>query len=77
MTQDARPEKIIGFLKLTRDCMNRDSVISANLNQVRVLFAGVLNPTYQDPNDAVHHIQLTPLIQTTDRGNVFKDDRWK
>ena len=28
LTQDATPEKIIGFLQLTRDCMNPDSVIS-------------------------------------------------
>jgi ABC-2 type transport system permease protein len=75
LTQDSRPEKIIGFLQLTRNCMNPDSVITANLNQVRVLFAGVLKPTFQDPNDAVHHVQLTPLIQTTDRGNAWKGDQ--
>jgi ABC-2 type transport system permease protein len=75
LTQDSRPTKIIGFLQLTRECMNPDSVISANLNQVRVLFAGVLKPTFQDPNDAVHHIQLTPLMQTTDRGNAWKGDQ--
>ena len=40
-----------------------------------MLFAGVLNPTYQDPNDAVHHVQLTPLMQTTDRGNAWKNDQ--
>ena len=73
--QDEPPQKIIGFLQMTRDCMNPDSVISSNLNQVRVLFAGVLNPTYQDPNDAVHHVQLTPLIQTTGSGNAWKSDQ--
>jgi len=72
--QDARPEKIMGFLMLTRECMNRESAISANLNQVRVLFAGVLNPTAQDPKDKAHYIQITPLIQTTNRGNAFKND---
>lgn len=75
LTQDARPEKIIGFLQLTRDCMNSESVITANLNQVRMLFAGVLKPTFQDPNDAVHHIQVTPLIQTTALGNAWKGDQ--
>ncbi|MDO8302886.1 MAG: hypothetical protein Q7T18_06580, partial [Sedimentisphaerales bacterium] len=75
LTQDSRPERIIGFLQLTRDCMNSDSVITANLNQVRMLFAGVLKPTFQDPNDAVHHIQLTPLMHTTDRGNAWKGDQ--
>jgi ABC-type uncharacterized transport system involved in gliding motility auxiliary subunit len=75
LTQDARPEKIIGFLQLTRDCMNSDSVITANLNQVRMLFAGVLKASFQDPNDAVHHIQVTPLIQTTALGNSWKGDQ--
>ncbi len=72
--QNAKPEDLMGFLKLNRECMNRESVISANLNQVRVLFAGALNPTVQNPKDTAHHIRLTPLIQTTDRGNVFKND---
>jgi ABC-2 type transport system permease protein len=72
--QDSMPEKIMGFMELTRQCMNPDSVISANLNQVRVLFAGVLNPTYQDPNDVVHHIQLTRIIETTSSGNAWKSD---
>jgi ABC-2 type transport system permease protein len=75
LNQDSRPQKIIGFLQLTRDCMNSDSVITANLNQVRVLFAGVLKPTFQDPNDAVHHVRLTQLIQTTDHGNAWKGDQ--
>ena len=74
MRQDARPEKIMGYLMLTRECMNRESAISANLNQVRVLFAGALNPTTQNPKDTAHHIQLMPLIQTTSSGNVFKTD---
>ena len=74
MGRDARPEKIMGYLMLTRECMNRESAISANLNQVRVLFAGALNPTSQDPKDKAHHVQLSPLIQTTGQGNVFKND---
>ena len=74
LSQDARPEKIMGYLMLTRECMNRESAISANLNQIRILLAGALNPTEQDPKDQKHLIRLTPLIQTTDRGNVFKHD---
>lgn len=74
MGRDARPEKIMGYLMLTRDCMNRESPVSANLNQVRVLFAGALNPTAQDPKDKAHHVRLSPLIQTTGQGNVFKND---
>ncbi|OHB66709.1 MAG: hypothetical protein A2Y76_08990 [Planctomycetes bacterium RBG_13_60_9] len=41
--RNQRPEKIIGYLELTPECFNKDSVIATNLNQVRVLFAGVLN----------------------------------
>jgi ABC-2 type transport system permease protein len=74
LSQDTRPEKIMGYMMLTRECMNRESAISANLNQVRILLAGALNPTEQDPKDQKHLIRLTPLIQTTDRGNVFKHD---
>ena len=74
MGQGVRPEKIMGYLMLTRENMNRESAISANLNQVRILFAGALNPTAQDPKDKAHHIELLPLIQTTSQGNVFKHD---
>lgn len=73
MSQEARPEKIMGYLMLTRECMNADSAISANLNQVRVLFAGALNPT-EDPKDKAYAIKRTPLIQTTSRGNTFTND---
>ncbi|MBN1510365.1 MAG: GldG family protein [Sedimentisphaerales bacterium] len=42
VARDQRPEKIIGYLGLTPGCFNEDSVITTNLNQVRVLFAGAL-----------------------------------
>ncbi len=42
VNRDQRPEKIIGYLGLTPGCFNKDSVITTNLNQVRVLFAGAL-----------------------------------
>jgi ABC-2 type transport system permease protein len=42
VNRDQRPEKIIGYLSLAPGCFNKDSVITTNLNQVRVLFAGVL-----------------------------------
>ncbi len=43
INRDQRPEKIIGYLNLAPGCFNKDSVITTDLNQVRVLFAGVLN----------------------------------
>jgi ABC-type uncharacterized transport system involved in gliding motility auxiliary subunit len=42
INRDQRPEKIIGYLSLTPECFNKESVVTTNLNQVRVLFAGVL-----------------------------------
>jgi len=67
MTQNASPEKIIAFLGLTRDCFNPESVITSNLNDVRMLFAGVLKPV-NDPNIGT---KLTPIIHTTNRGNSW------
>jgi ABC-type uncharacterized transport system involved in gliding motility auxiliary subunit len=43
LNRSQRSEKVIGFLGLTPECFNKGSVISTSLNQVRVLFAGVLN----------------------------------
>ena len=43
LNRSQRAEKVIGFLGLTPECFNKGSVISTSLNQVRLLFAGVLN----------------------------------
>ncbi|MCX5646587.1 MAG: Gldg family protein [Phycisphaerae bacterium] len=43
LSRSQRAEKVIGFLGLTPECFNKGSVISTSLNQVRLLFAGVLN----------------------------------
>jgi len=66
-----RPERIIGYLNLTPegDCFAKDHVVTAELNQVRLLFAGVLNEI-ADSNDA-NDVELTPLITTTNRGSSF------
>jgi ABC-2 type transport system permease protein len=67
----ARPEKIIGYLRLEPEgnCFNKDNVITAQLNQVMFLFSGVLK-VIADPNEA-SEITRTPLIMTTNRGNSF------
>jgi ABC-2 type transport system permease protein len=70
-----RPERIIGFLNLTPEgnCFDKDNVITAELNQVRILFSGVLNEV-TDPNQAKEgdaKINLTPLVMTTNRGGTF------
>ena len=76
-----RPENIIAFLELTRQCFNPESIISANLNQVRLFFSGVLNRIEADPESdqdpdrpsqpAAPQLQYTPLLHTTDRGNAW------
>jgi len=71
-----RPERIIGFLNLTPEggCFDKDNVITAELNQVRILFSGVLNEV-ADSNQVEEgdlKVERTPLITTTNRGNTFK-----
>jgi ABC-2 type transport system permease protein len=66
-----RPERIIGYLNLTPEgnCFNTDNVITAQLNQVRLLFSGVLREV-ADPNKLAE-VRRTPLVTTTNRGNSF------
>jgi len=86
VSRDQRPEKIIGYLNLTPACFNRDNVITATLNEVRVLFAGILREIDiarqkpAEPNEqakpegksaAVAEIQRTPLLMTTNEGNSW------
>ncbi len=52
LSRNQRAEKVIGFLGLTADCFNKGSVISTNLNQLRLLFAGVLNEVDPAPTAA-------------------------
>ena len=72
ITANERPEPIIGYLGLTPGCFSTDSPVTAELNQVRILFAGVLNET-KDVNETKESPQLrrTPLIMTTSKGNTF------
>jgi ABC-type uncharacterized transport system involved in gliding motility auxiliary subunit len=67
-----RPDKILGYLNLSPEgnCFNSDKVITAQLNQVRFLFSGVLNEV-GDPNEMAG-ITRTPLITTSSKGNSFK-----
>jgi ABC-type uncharacterized transport system involved in gliding motility auxiliary subunit len=73
-TAGQRPEKIIGFLELIPpQSFNRENVITAQLNSVKVLFAGVLNEVVLS-NDVAKEgqIERTPLVMTTAKGNSFK-----
>jgi len=70
-----RPERIIGYLSLTPEgkCFSEDNVITAELNQVRFLFSGVLKEVAEpnDANDSDRNIKRMPIITTTDRGGTF------
>jgi ABC-type uncharacterized transport system involved in gliding motility auxiliary subunit len=70
LREGVMPEKLIAFLNLnTKQCFNQENIISSQINDIRVLFAGVLIETNLDPNGPA--ITRTPLISTTDRGNEW------
>jgi ABC-2 type transport system permease protein len=52
LSRNQRAEKVIGFLGLTQECFNKGNVISTNLNQVRLLFPGVLKEVDLTPKAA-------------------------
>ena len=67
-----RRDKIIAYLLLNKGCFNADSAISADLNQVGVLFPGVLkvlSPEQTEQSES--NVKLTPLLTTTSRGNSW------
>lgn len=69
--QGQRPERILGFLGLSEDagCYNEDSIITAALNDVRLLYPGALRPLAGQQPEGV---QYRPLIRTSQRGNTWK-----
>jgi len=70
-----RPENLIGFLNLTPNwnCFNNENVITAELNQVNILFAGVLKEVVgSDEEESDAEIKRTPLLMTTNQGNSWK-----
>jgi len=75
MRANQRPDSIIGYLGLTPqgNCFAKDNVVTAELNNVRFLFSGVLNEVTDssDANDVSPGIERTPLITTSSRGNTF------
>ncbi len=77
MGPNQRVEALTGFLGLTPGCFSEETAITADLNQVRVLFAGVLKEiagASADPNQpdaAAEAIQRTPLLMTTAQGNSW------
>jgi len=72
------PQKLIGLLQLTQpDCFNHQNVITANLNQVRVLFSGALQKTELEidpctPDGKTLNSHFEPLLTTTSEGNTWQ-----
>ena len=75
MRANQRPENIIGYLGLTPEgnCFAKNNVVTAELNQVRFLFSGVLNEVADsnNANNVTANIERTPLVTTSSRGNAF------
>jgi len=75
ITRNPRMDRIIGYLSLTPagKCFNTQNVITSELNQVEVLFSGVLREI-ADSNQAQSgtEIERTPLLMTTNQGNSWK-----
>jgi ABC-type uncharacterized transport system involved in gliding motility auxiliary subunit len=70
--ENQRPQKLIGFLNLTSQCFNTDSVAMADLNQVRMLFSGILKEVDNSDNkEDENKINRKPLLFTTNRGNSW------
>jgi len=79
LRQNQRPEKLIGFLNLIKGSFNRENVITADLNQVRVFFSGILRQVEEEPRsdekkatEASTAPRVVPLLQTTAQGNSWK-----
>lgn len=66
-----RPEKILSIMRLSASekCFNPDHPISAQLNEVTVVFPGVLN--ILEPDAEGPKLEHIPLLMTSPRGNVW------
>jgi len=67
-----RPQRLIGYLGMVPGCFNEDSVITAQLNSVKMVFAGALKILNDASDSNEPTFSHTPLIQTTAEGNSWK-----
>ena len=65
-TRGASAEPFLPFMELTEECVNTQEVVTANLDSVRVLFAGSL---VEVPGAET---AVTPLLTTSKVGNTWK-----
>lgn len=66
-----RPEKILGIVKLESayHCFNPDEPITAELNEVTMVFPGALK--LRDADSTGTGLTYSPLLSTTDTGNTW------
>ena len=71
--EQGRQQPHIGLLGLTGDCFNRENIVSANLNEVRLVFSGALrNVAGPEVEEGMPQNEITPLLQTTAEGNTWQ-----
>jgi ABC-type uncharacterized transport system involved in gliding motility auxiliary subunit len=74
VNRNERLQKLIGYLQLSRECINRENVITAHLNEVRLFFGGVLRKTAEaGQEDGGGQNEVTALLQTTEKGNSWQE----
>lgn len=66
LMQGQRPQELLPFMQLKEDCLNQKEVITAQLRDIKVAFAGALKPS------DLAGVTITPLLSTTATGNVWK-----
>ncbi|MHC4153993.1 MAG: GldG family protein [Planctomycetota bacterium] len=73
VNRNERLQKLIGYLQLSRECINRENVITAHLNEVRLFFGGVLRKTDESGQEGVAgQNEIIELLQTTESGNSWQ-----
>lgn len=70
LSPQQRGQKIIGYLGLNKQSFNKENIVTAKLNQVRMLFAGTLEET-DTGNGNERDIEKVPLVSTTSKGNTW------
>jgi ABC-type uncharacterized transport system involved in gliding motility auxiliary subunit len=73
VNRNERLQKLIGYLQLSHECINRENVITAHLNEVRVFFGGVLRKTNDSGQESLAgQNEIIELLQTTESGNSWQ-----
>jgi len=63
--RNSPPKRFMPYLGLNKECFNGSEIISSNLDNMKMIYAGALEKTKSD-NDVV------PIITTTKTGNIWE-----